>query len=71
MSTADAIRALVTEARARARYFECRSGRLKLPGSRTIAIQDPLERARAERKALAFLDAAKRIEGLISEDGKS
>lgn len=66
MKTTDALRTMATEARVKARYFEARAGRIK--GSKIAPLQVPSDRAAAERKALAFLAAAQRIEQLAEEE---
>jgi len=66
MKVSDALRTLAVDARARARHFEARAGRVV--GSKVVPLQVPSERAAAERKALAFWAAAERIEQLAEEE---
>jgi hypothetical protein len=59
----EALRTCAFNARATARMLEKRAGRI--PGGRPLQV--PSERAAAERRALAFYEAANRIERMAEE----
>ena len=67
MNTKEALLEVARHARGRAQYFEARAARRA--SSIVAAAREPYERAAAERRALAFAQAAAVIER-VAEEGK-